>query len=305
MKNKFLQKALTLVFLAFALICTFCGCNQGSGNSVGTENTETTPAGDSISSAEGGTSVSDGATESDNAASALNIGGTDCKNLTEMLYTDKFIKDGSFITYTGGGVQLMQGTDVSDYSGEVDFADVKNSGIDFVIVRLGGRGYGDEGALYKDDSALENIRNAKSAGLKVGAYFFSQAVSADEAAAEAEYAASLLQGEALDFPLAFDWEEIQGEPARTDGLSGETVTLCARAFCDGVKRAGYIPMIYAKSEVYLRYDLQKLGDIDFWYAEYSDAPSQLDGYTIWQYSESASIAGIESAADLNLCFVDY
>lgn len=95
----------------------------------------------------------------------------------------------------------MEGIDISSYSGTIDWDKVKKSGVDFVMVRIGGRGYGSDGKMYSDDSALSYIKGAKAAGLKVGVYFFSQAVNNDEAIEEADYIKTLLAMKQSIFPL--------------------------------------------------------------------------------------------------------
>lgn len=216
-----------------------------------------------------------------------------------------FVKDGQFVNYIENGqIKTIQGIDVSEFNTDVDFEAVKNAGIDFVMVRLGGRGYGENGAMYKDENALDNIKAAKEAGLKVGGYFFSQATTPLEAAEEAEFAINLLNGESLDMPVAFDWETVENDEARTDGLSDEALTDCAAAFCSAINESGkYISVIYAKLEVFSRYNKEKLKGCDFWYSEYADAPSVYGGYTMWQYSETAEISGV-GTTDLNLCFYE-
>lgn len=199
----------------------------------------------------------------------------------------------------------LKGIDISEYSGEVDFEKVKEDGISFVMIRLGGRGYGDSGILYSDDKALEYIQNAKSAGLKVGGYFFSQSVNEEEAIEEADYATAILNGETLDYPIAFDWEEIEDDTARTDNLIDTVLTACAKAFCNRINEKGYKPMIYAKENVYNRYNHVELSEYDVWYAEYTDTPSITEGYTIWQYSEKGTVNGVEGTIDLNICYKNY
>ncbi len=198
------------------------------------------------------------------------------------------------------------GVDVSALNGSIDWNAVKASGVDFAMVRLGGRGYGDEGALYSDESALDNIRGAKKAGLFVGAYFFSQAISEEEAAEEAEFALSILGGESLNMPIAFDWELLGFEGLRTDNVTAETLTKCARAFCDRIIEKGYKPMIYTnKTLAYYKYNLSELSDVDLWYASYSDLPNMYYNYTVWQYSCEGTVQGISGDVDLNICFKNY
>ena len=137
-----------------------------------------------------------------------------------------------------------EGVDVSEYSGEIDWEKVKESGIDFAMIRVGGRGYGEEGKMYSDTKAIEYINGAKNAGIKVGAYFFSQAVTTEEAVEEADFVKSILGDIKLDYPVAYDWEIIKNDDARTDSVSASQTTECARAFCDRIKEHGYTPIIY-------------------------------------------------------------
>lgn len=198
------------------------------------------------------------------------------------------------------------GIDVSDYQGDIDFNAVKNAGIDYVMFRIGGRGYGDKGALFTDDRFDEYYTKAKEANLKVGAYFFSQSITLDEAIEEADFIVKTLNGRKLDYPIAYDWEHIEGDVARTDDVSGEALTNMAYAFCNEISEKGYIPIIYSNTFLmYRMYDLEALKDIDFWVADYGDAPSMYYGFTMWQYSSDSVIPGINDTIDLNLCFKNY
>lgn len=224
-------------------------------------------------------------------------------------------KDENFLTdergykhyYEDSELCSYVGIDVSGHNGDIDWNRVKASGIDFVMLRIGGRGYGAEGALYDDSYLLSNLRGAKAAGLDVGAYFFSQAISAEEAREEAEYAIELLQGESLSYPLAFDWEIVSAsEGTRVDNIAPQTLTDCARVFCDTVKAAGYIPCIYTGTTLaYYKYDLGQLSDIDLWYAFYNDLPNMYYNYAMWQYSCTGRVEGISGDVDLNICFKNY
>lgn len=217
--------------------------------------------------------------------------------------TDNFKKDGSFIDYyVDGSKASKRGVDISTYNKDIDFNTVKESGIDFVMVRLGGRGYGERGDLYLDDTALDNIKNAKEAGLLVGAYFFSQAITDAEAKEEADFCMENLADISLDFPLAIDWENIHDEKARTDVVNDDDLTIIAKAFCNEVRSKGGKPMIYSKSYDYSRYDKEIVGDEQFWFAEYRDKPSRTTGFGMWQYSERGDVNGISGKVDLNLLF---
>ena len=222
------------------------------------------------------------------------------------LNNDSFTSDDTFKYYSENGKPAsMEGIDISSYSGTIDWDKVKKSGVDFAMVRIGGRGYGSDGKMYSDDSALSYIKGAKAAGIKVGVYFFSQAVNNDEAIEEADYIKSLLGDETIDFPVAYDWEIIKDDDARTDSVSAAQATACAKAFCNRVKELGYTPIIYSPSkELYFKYDLTQLADFDFWYCEYANVPTFYYQFSMWQYSSSGKVDGIEGDVDMNICFTN-
>ncbi|HBM98007.1 MAG TPA: glycoside hydrolase [Ruminococcus sp.] len=222
------------------------------------------------------------------------------------LNNDNFTADSTFKYYSENGkAASLEGIDISSYSGDINWEKVKNSGVDFVIIRIGGRGYGKEGALYTDDKALEYIEGAHNAGLKVGGYFFSQAINVEEAVEEADYVKSILGDIKLEFPVAYDWEIIKDEDARTDNVSAAEATNCARAFCDRIIEHGYKTMLYSPSrELYFKYDLSRLADIDIWYCEYSDVPTFYYQFSMWQYSSTGRVDGIDADVDMNICFTN-
>lgn len=220
------------------------------------------------------------------------------------LQSSGFSSDKNFKYYSENGKPAsLEGIDVSYNCGEIDWKKVKAAGIDYVMVRLGGRGYGDEGSLYTDEKAVEYIKGAQQQGLKVGGYFFSQATTNEEAVEEAEYAVNVLGDLKLDFPLAYDWEIIKDDSARTDDVTATQATECAKYFCDTVKSLGFTPMIYSPSrELYFKFDLQRLSGIDIWYCEYADVPTFYYEFSMWQYSDSGTVDGIDATVDLNVCF---
>ncbi len=222
------------------------------------------------------------------------------------LNNDNFTADSTFKYYSENGkAASLEGIDISSYSGDINWEKVKNSGVDFVIIRIGGRGYGKEGTLYTDDKALEYIEGAHNAGLKVGGYFFSQAINVEEAVEEADYVKSILGDIKLEFPVAYDWEIIKDEDARTDNVSAAEATNCARAFCDRIIEHGYKTMLYSPSrELYFKYDLSRLADIDIWYCEYSDVPTFYYQFSMWQYSSTGRVDGIDADVDMNICFTN-
>jgi len=178
---------------------------------------------------------------------------------------------------------------------------VASSGITFAIIRLGYRGYTD-GILYPDTYVKENLAGAKAAGLKIGAYFFSQAVNVHEARAEAEYALELLDGIALDLPLAYDWEYVN-ETARTATVSKETLTACTVAFCQAVKDAGRKPMIYFnRTQAMDMLELDRVAEFDWWLAQYQTVMDFPYRVAMWQYTKTGSVPGISGDVDINVKF---
>lgn len=205
------------------------------------------------------------------------------------------------VTYSGGA---LSGVDVSSHQGEIRWDEVAQAGVTFAMLRAGYRGYS-EGVLKEDAQFAANLSGAREAGLQVGVYFFSQAITPREAEEEADFVLGLLEGSAPELPIAYDWEPIVGEAARTDGLDGETITACAAAFCARVEAAGYTAAVYCNGELgYLNYDLSELRDYDLWYAEYVDAPGFAYAFCLWQYSNTGTVPGIDGAVDLDLYFPD-
>lgn len=212
-----------------------------------------------------------------------------------------FHRDGDLLGYEDPEYEYQLGIDVSVFQGEIDWKKVKEQGISFAIIRAGYRGYGESGSLNEDELFKENIAGAKEAGLLVGAYFFSQAVSEEEAEEEAEYVLSLLEGIKLDLPLVFDEEIIKNDDARTDAVLLSQYTKNALAFFEKIKAAGYEPMLYANliSEC-LVYDLEQMEGIPVWFAGYDAFPMTPYEFEYWQYTESGKLEGIESPVDLNI-----
>ena len=197
---------------------------------------------------------------------------------------------------------VLTGVDVSYFQKDIDWAKVAADGIDFAIVRLGYRGYS-EGALFEDENAAANLDGAAAAGLLTGAYFFSQAVSVEEAEAEAELALQILDGRKLDLPVAFDMEEIYNESARTDDLTREEATAIAHAFCRRIEKGGYKAMIYGNTAwLAARIDRSALKDVPVWLAQYNYRPTYPYDFALWQYTSGGQVDGITGEVDLNLCF---
>lgn len=210
---------------------------------------------------------------------------------------EDFVYVGDYLTCTVANSRL--GIDVSEHQGSIDWAQVKDAGIEFVMVRLGYRGY-TEGALYEDTHALANLRGAREAGLQVGAYFYSQAVTVQEAKEEAKFALKVLDGMALDYPLVFDWEYVSTD-ARTGSLDSRTLTDCTIAFCEAVEKKGYRPMVYFNQDLAAHmFKLEELTDYGFWLAMYSDEMTYPYRVEMWQYTDSGIVPGIGEKVDINL-----
>ncbi len=203
--------------------------------------------------------------------------------------------DGRAVTY---------GVDVSLYQEEIDWAQVAADDIDFAMIRVGYRGY-TKGGLEKDPRAEANLSGAAAAGLKLGAYFFSQAVTVEEAEEEAQLVLDALAGYEVTYPVVFDMEEVSDE-ARTDSLTVQQRTDIAEAFCRVIEKAGYQPMIYGNVKWLAgRLDLVQLRKYPLWLAQYADHPLFPYRFQMWQYSDSGEVAGIPGPVDLNICFTPY
>ena len=208
--------------------------------------------------------------------------------------------------YENGQKISHLGIDLSEFQGDVDFAAMKEAGVEFVMLRIGGRYYGDDGVLYTDKNFDINYEKAKAAGLKVGVYFFSQAISAEDAKQEANYTLEKLNKRALDYPIGFDWENIQEEAARTDSVTGDQLTDIAEAFCDTVTEAGYKAIVHSNtSQMLIMYDFETMKDYDFWLADYREFPTMYYKFDMWQYSKEGKIAGVEGTVDMNISFTDF
>ena len=220
--------------------------------------------------------------------------------------TDSVVTRNGYSFYKNGTeVTSLTGIDVSEHQGTVDWAKVKAAGIDFVMVRIGYRSYGN-GEITLDTNLEANLDGAQEVGLDIGVYFFSQAVTTDEALEEADAVLDAIEGYDIKYPVVYDWEIIYGDSARTDSVSVDQLADNCVTFCERVKSAGYKPMIYQnKNTAIYKLDIQRLKDYDFWLAEYDDKPSYYYDYKMWQYSSKGTVPGISTDVDLNLCFKDY
>lgn len=223
--------------------------------------------------------------------------------------------------HTGRGEQFKKehpeikvGIDVSKYQEEIDWEAVKKDGIDYVMVRVGFRGYGSTGSLNKDIMYEKNIEGAKKAGLDVGVYFFSQAINEQEGIAEAQYTLGLIEKYNITYPIAFD-TEYSSSPnltGRADNISVQDRTNAAKGFCRTIVDSGYKVLIYGNPYWFKeKIDLNQLKEYKIWLANYTGAtqdnplakPSSYKGqYVMWQYTESGSVNGIKGGVDCNIFY---
>ena len=223
-------------------------------------------------------------------------------NVAPNLYDNQgFLHNGNRMSYGGEDYSYRLGIDVSHYQGEIDWQKVKAAGIEFVFVRLGYRGYGQEGVLKLDTNFEKNMKGARAAGLDVGVYFFAQAVNETEAIEEAEFVLEHLIEYDLQMPIVYDPESILHEEARTDNVTEEQFTKNTKAFCETIEKSGYDAMIYCNMTWQaFKLDLEELEEYPIWYADYEEYPQTPYHFDIWQYSNEGSVDGIQGNVDLNI-----
>lgn len=215
-----------------------------------------------------------------------------------------FTASGDRMLYTGSSYTALAGIDVSEHQREVDWQRVKADGIDFAVIRLGYRGYS-EGGIYIDPFFEANLTGARDAGVLTGIYFFSQAITPEEAKEEARKVIDTLAGRQLDLPVYYDWETIDNSEARTNGLDGLTLTQCAIAFCEEIKNAGYTPGIYTNRHIgYFVYRLDQIDDYEFWLSTDGAYPDFYYSHNMWQYSFAGKVDGVNGNVDLNMRFIE-
>ena len=219
--------------------------------------------------------------------------------------TGEQVIQGVKYTFNGDGslnMGTVMGIDISKHNGNIDWNAVKNSGVQYVILRCGYRGSA-SGVLVEDQKFRSNIQGATAAGLKVGIYFFSQAVNEVEAVEEASMTLSLIKNYKITYPVYIDVESANG---RADGISKAARTSVINAFCQTIRNSGYTPGLYAnKNWLTEKINTGALGGCKIWLAQYVAAPTYGGRYEMWQYSSRGSIAGIKGNVDLNVSYMGY
>ncbi len=222
---------------------------------------------------------------------------------------ENFVLEEGFLAYYNeeGNKISHLGIDLSYHNTGINWEELAASQVEFVILRCGYRGYS-EGGLVVDEKFREYASKCNEYGIPLGVYFFTQAITLEEAEKEAEFVLSLIADYELSYPVAIDIEDVGDSSARTNQaeLSAELRTEMALAFCKRIEEEGYYPMIYA-SENYLRRVLiaEKLSDYDIWAPLYLEKNDFIFDHTIWQYTDQGNVPGIEGFVDLDICMVDY
>ena len=208
-----------------------------------------------------------------------------------------FASDGSLVVGSG-----TMGIDVSKWNGTIDWNAVKNSGVSYVIIRVGYRG-SSQGALIEDPKFKTNIKGATAAGIKVGVYFFTQAVDEVEAVQEASMVLDRISGYKISYPVFLD---VEGSGGRGDKIDSATRTAVCKAFCNTIQNAGYTAGVYAnKTWLSQKMDAGALSAYKIWLAQYAKTPTYTGRYDLWQYRSNGKVSGISGNVDLNLSYLGY
>lgn len=213
---------------------------------------------------------------------------------------EDFALEDGYMTCLAG--ETLHGIDVSFWQGDIDWQAVKDSGVEFVMIRLGWRS-SKTGELSPDENAYKNLEGATQVGLPVGGYFFSQAKNPEEAAEEAAFTLEIIKDYTLTMPIVYDWEYL-GEESRAADMDARTLTDSTKAFCEAIEAAGHEAMIYFNPAFHNQKQMfiEELAQYHFWLAMYDsemDYPYQVD---MWQYSCTGTVPGIQGDVDLNIYF---
>ena len=242
--------------------------------------------------------------------SAVSVFAADTRAVTEEEILDTWEHDPS--DYASGfaeyyhnpmfdDVVRRNAIDVSIFQNDIDWKKVKADGIDYAIIRIGGRYYGG-GGLYSDAKFEENYEEAKAAGVKVGIYFYSQAKTEKEAEEEVDYFMEILDGRSLDLPVYMDYECPSG--SRISGMSKTQGTKNVIAFCEAVESYGYESGFYSYPAFISKYinPTQISGTYNVWIAQYHKYCSYDYDYDTWQYSSGGKVDGIDGRVDVNFYY---
>jgi len=240
---------------------------------------------------------------SDGSFEWLKIDST--RALNNYDFTKAQISDGKMRYFVDGREASRVGIDVSRYQGDIDYAQVKNAGIQFVMIRIGARGY-QSGQLTVDEYFEKNIQGALAAGLDVGVYFYSQAINATEAVEETNVVRSFLNGRQIKYPVAFVMEPAANDTARTDNLTIDERTQVALSFLSAMRSNGYKTLLYGNEEwLSKKLDMKKLENESVWLSDDTDMTDYPYQFSMWRYSTKGSVPGINGNVNMDISFVDY
>lgn len=234
-------------------------------------------------------------------------------DINDTLQKHPYVNDNLVVTenneyqyYENEQLVTHKGIDVSSYQGAINWQQVAADGVEYAIIRLGIRGYGSEGRLVLDEYFIRNIEGATAAGVEVGVYFFTQALTPEEAREEADFVIQALSPYNLQCTVVLDVEDVNAASARTNVLTMEQWTDNCIAFFDRIEEAGYRPMIYGNLKTFmLMLDLTRIEQYPKWFAAYTPYFYYPYAFDIWQYTDTAKVAGITGNVDMNISFYDF
>lgn len=225
------------------------------------------------------------------------------ENLKPNIIDNSFISiddETGYYSYEDDKYKSVAGVDLSVYQGDVDFGKVKDAGFDYCMLRVGYRTYG--GGVVTADANFETyVSDAIKNDLDVGVYFFTSAITTAEAKEEAEFVLDSIKPYNINYPVVLDVEEIVSGTSRQDSLSQEELTEIVKTFCETIEDEGYEVMIYSNLKGFIaKVNLEELEDYDKWFANYDTTPYFPYKFTMWQYSSTGSVDGIDGDVDLNI-----
>lgn len=223
------------------------------------------------------------------------------------VYDNFVLQDNEEIVYVDDTDEIhsLKGIDVSRHQEEINWKKVAADGVSYAFIRGGYRGYS-EGKIVEDEYFQDNIEGALDNDIDVGVYFYTQAISEEEAIEEAEFLLDLLEPYDVTYPIVLDLEDPETSSARTAEMTKEEHTKAAVAFLETVKKAGYTPMIYGNLKTFmLMLDIEQLEDYEKWFAYYNAPVYFPYEFSIWQYSSKGNVDGIKGDVDMNVGMKDY
>ena len=216
-----------------------------------------------------------------------------------------YTQEGFMEYYEDDNLVSHKGIDVSRYQGKIDWEQVAEDEVEYAVIRLGIRGY-TEGEVIEDETFEDNINGALDNDIAVGVYFFTQAISDEEAKVEAKFVLDAIEPYQVECPIVLDVEAVSNQNARTRDLTKEERTQYCITFCKMIEESGYQPMIYGNLKTFmLMLDMEQLEDYKKWFAFYDTELYFPYDFSVWQYTDNGSVAGIGGDVDLNISFEDW